>query len=88
MMIKLLASLWQAHRRIYWPAWLATVVLVALNYLLFALASDPSLRHFGFSSLTNALLQIGIVFIVAITLGFLGYADNFLAKAQSRAFGL
>lgn len=59
MMIKLLASLWQAHRRIYWPAWLATVVLVALNYLLFALASDPSLRHFGFSSLTMPCCKLG-----------------------------
>ncbi len=74
--------------RSYGPYLMATIMLVAINYIFIAIAANASLKKLNTGSVTSAMLDLGFKFILLVTLAFLVYVNRFLWQQRSQEMGL
>lgn len=74
--------------RSYGPYLMATIMLVAINYIFLAIEANSSLKKLNTGSVTSAMLDLGFKFIFLVTLAFLIYVNRFLWQQRSREMGL
>lgn len=74
--------------RSYGPYLMATIMLVAINYIFLAIEANSSLKKLNTGAVTSALLDLGFKFIFLVTLAFLIYVNRFLWQQRSREIGL
>lgn len=74
--------------RSYGPYLMATIMLVAINYIFLAIAANSSLKKLNTGAVTSAMLDLGFKFIFLVTLAFLIYVNRFLWQQRSREIGL
>ena len=74
--------------RSYGPYLMATIMLVAINYIFLAIEANSSLKKLNTGTVTSAMLDLGFKFIFLVTLAFLIYVNRFLWQQRSREIGL
>lgn len=74
--------------RSYGPYLMATIMLVAINYIFLAIEANSSLKKLNTRAVTSAMLDLGFKFIFLVTLAFLIYVNRFLWQQRSREIGL
>lgn len=74
--------------RSYGPYLMATIMLVAINYIFLAIEANSSLKKLNTGAVTSAMLDLGFKFIFLVTLAFLIYVNRFLWEQRSREIGL
>ena len=74
--------------RSYGPYLMATIMLVAINYIFLAIEANSSLKKLNTGAVTSAMLVLGFKFIFLVTLAFLIYVNRFLWQQRSREIGL
>ena len=74
--------------RSYGPYLMATIMLVAINYIFLAIEANSSLKKLNTGAVTSAILDLGFKFIFLVTLAFLIYVNRFLWQQRSREIGL
>ena len=74
--------------RSYGPYLMATIMLVAINYIFLAIEANSSLKKLNTGAVTSAMLDLGFKFIFLVTLAFLIYVNRFLWQQRSREMGL
>ncbi len=74
--------------RSYGPYLMATIMLVAINYIFLAIEANSSLKNLNTGAVTSAMLDLGFKFIFLVTLAFLIYVNRFLWQQRSREIGL
>ena len=74
--------------RSYGPYLMATIMLVAINYIFLAIEANSSLKKLNTGAVTSAMLDLGFKFIFLVTLAFLIYVNRFLWQQRSREIGL
>lgn len=74
--------------RSYGPYLMATIMLVAINYIFLAIEANSSLKKLNTGAVTSAMLDLGFKFIFFVTLAFLIYVNRFLWQQRSREIGL
>lgn len=85
---KLINSSFKRNMRSYGPYLMATIMLVAINYIFLAIEANSSLKKLNTGAVTSALLDLGFKFIFLVTLAFLIYVNRFLWQQRSREIGL
>ncbi len=85
---KLINSSFKRNMRSYGPYLMATIMLVAINYIFLAIAANSSLKKLNTGAVTSAMLDLGFKFIFLVTLAFLIYVNRFLWQQRSREIGL
>ena len=85
---KLINSSFKRNMRSYGPYLMATIMLVAINYIFLAIEANSSLKKLNTGAVTSALLDLGFKFIFLVTLAFLIYVNHFLWQQRSREIGL
>lgn len=74
--------------RSYGPYFMATIMLVTINYIFLAILANTSLAKLNTGEVTSAMLELGFRFILLVTLAFLIYVNRFLWQQRSREMGL
>lgn len=74
--------------RSYGPYLMATIMLVAINYIFLAIEANSSLKKLNTGAVTSAMLDLGFKFIFLVTLAFLIYVNRFLWEQRIREIGL
>lgn len=64
--------------RSYGPYFMATIMLVTINYIFLAILANTSLAKLNTGEVTSAMLELGFRFILLVTLAFLIYVNRFL----------
>lgn len=72
----------------YGPYFMATIMLVTINYIFLAIMANSSLKRLNTGAVTSAMLELGFRFILLVTLAFLIYVNRFLWQQRSREMGL
>ena len=85
---KLINSSFKRNMRSYGPYLMATIMLVAINYIFLAIEANSSLKKLNTGAVTSAMLDLGFKFIFLVTLAFLIYDNRFLWQQRSREIGL
>lgn len=85
---KLINSSFKRNMRSYGPYLMATIMLVAINYIFLAIEANSSLKKLNTGAVTSAMLDLGFKFIFLVTLAFLIYVNRFLWQQRSREIGL
>lgn len=85
---KLINSSFKRNMRSYGPYLMATIMLVAINYIFLAIEANSSLKKLNTGAVTSAMLDHGFKFIFLVTLAFLIYVNRFLWQQRSREIGL
>ena len=85
---KLINSSFKRNMRSYGTYLMATIMLVAINYIFLAIAANSSLKKLNTGAVTSAMLDLGFKFIFLVTLAFLIYVNRFLWQQRSREIGL
>ena len=85
---KLINSSFKRNMRSYGPYLMATIMLVAINYIFLAIEANSSLKKLNTGAVTSAILDLGFKFIFLVTLAFLIYVNRFLWQQRSREIGL
>lgn len=85
---KLINSSFKRNLRSYGPYLMATIMLVAINYIFLATETNTSLKKLNTGATTSAMLDLGFHFILLVTLAFLVYVNHFLWQQRSREMGL
>lgn len=85
---KLINSSFKRNMRSYGPYLMATIMLVAINYIFLAIEANSSLKKLNTGAVTSAMLDLGFKFIFFVTLAFLIYVNRFLWQQRSREIGL
>ncbi|MCZ2466424.1 FtsX-like permease family protein [Limosilactobacillus vaginalis] len=85
---KLINSIFKRNMRSYGPYLMATIMLVAINYIFLAIEANSSLKKLNTGAITSAMLDLGFKFIFLVTLAFLIYVNRFLWEQRSREIGL
>lgn len=85
---KLINSSFKRNMRSYGPYLMATIMLVAINYIFLAIEANSSLKKLNTGAVTSAMLDLGFKFIFLVTLAFLIYVNRFLWQQRSREMGL
>lgn len=85
---KLINSSFKRNMRSYGPYLMATIMLVAINYIFLAIEANSSLKKLNTGAVTSAMLDLGFKFIFLVTLAFLVYVNHFLWQQRSREIGL
>ena len=84
---KLINSSFKRNMRSYGPYLMATIMLVAINYIFLAIEANSSLKKLNTGAVTSAMLDLGFKFIFLVTLAFLIYVNRFLWEQRSREIG-
>lgn len=85
---RLINSSFKRNLRNYGPYLLATVMLVAINYIFITISTNTSLKKLNTGAVTSAMLDLGFKFILLVTLAFLIYVNRFLWQQRSKELGL
>lgn len=85
---KLINSSFKRNMRSYGPYLMATIMLVAINYIFLAIEANSSLKKLNTGAVTSAMLDLGFKFIFLVTLAFLIYVNRFLWEQRIREIGL
>lgn len=85
---RLINSSFRRNRRVYAPYLMASSMLVAINYIFLAIATNRSLKHLSTGAATTELLKLGIEFIIFVTAVFLIYVNRFLWQQRRQEMGL
>lgn len=85
---KLVNSSFRRNMKVYGPFLVATIILVAINYIFGAMNANTSLKQLQTGSVTTAMIHIGMVFVIMITAAFLVYVNRFLWQERSKELGL
>lgn len=85
---KLINSSFKRNMRSYGPYLMATIMLVAINYIFLSIEANSSLKKLNTGAVTSATLDLGFKFIFLVTLAFLIYVNRFLWQQRSREIGL
>lgn len=84
----LINSSFKRNLRTYGPYLMATIMLVAINYIFIAVGLNSSLKKLNTGAATTALLELGFRFIVLVTFAFMIYVNRFLWQQRSQEMGL
>lgn len=68
---RLINSSFKRNMRSYGPYLMATIMLVAINYIFITISANASLKKLNTGSVTTAMLDLGFNFILLVTLAFL-----------------
>ena len=85
---KLAAGNIQKNRKIYFPYLLASIVTIAMFYMIFSLAQNPDLIQMRGGGVIQATLMLGVGVTGIFAAIFLFYTNSFLMKRRKREFGL
>lgn len=85
---RLINSSFKRNMRTYGPYLMATVMLVAINYIFIAVAANSSLKKLNTGAVTTAMLNLGFRFILLVTLAFIIYVNRFLWQQRRQEMGL
>lgn len=85
---QLINSSFKRNLRTYGPYLMATIMLVAINYIFIAVSLNASLKKLNTGTATTALLGLGFRFIVLVTFAFMIYVNRFLWQQRSQEMGL
>lgn len=88
MLNKLVLSSLKRNRQVYVPYLFAVMILGALNYIFFALMANASLKDLESGFATNILLGLGSGIVIILTVAFMIYANNFIARRREQELGL
>lgn len=74
--------------QIYLPFLLANAVLVGINYIFFSMTTNKSLEKQNNGSVLIQLMNIGLVFTLAITFFFMIYINGIVSRRRNHELGL
>lgn len=74
--------------QIYLPFLLANAVLVGINYIFFSMTTNKSLEKQNYGSVLIQLMNIGLVFTLAITFFFMIYINGIVSRRRNHELGL
>ncbi|KRM97051.1 efflux ABC transporter, permease protein [Liquorilactobacillus aquaticus DSM 21051] len=76
------------HKQEYGPFLLASVVLIAINFIFWNVSLNKALKAMPFGDATIEITKVAIVFISLISLFLMFYANSFLIKQRGEELGL
>lgn len=74
--------------QLYLPFLLADAVLVGINYIFFSMTTNKSLEKQNYGSVLIQLMNIGLVFTLAITFFFMIYINGIVSRRRNHELGL
>lgn len=74
--------------QLYLPFLLANAVLVGINYIFFSMTTNKSLEKQNYGSVLIQLMNIGLVFTLAITFFFMIYINGIVSRRRNHELGL
>lgn len=74
--------------QLYLPFLLANAVLVGINYIFFSMTTNKSLEKQNYGSGLIQLMNIGLVFTLAITFFFMIYINGIVSRRRNHELGL
>lgn len=76
------------HKQEYGPFLLASVVLIAINFIFWNISMNKTLKGMALGNATVEITNIAIVFISLVSLFLIFYANSFLIKQRGEELGL
>ena len=86
--LKLARQTISKNLQIYLPFLLANAVLVGINYIFFSMTTNKSLEKQNYGSGLIQLMNIGLVFTLAITFFFMIYINGIVSRRRNHELGL
>lgn len=86
--LKLARQTISKNLQIYLPFLLANAVLVGINYIFFSMTTNKSLEKQNYGSVLIQLMNIGLVFTLAITFFFMIYINSIVNRRRNHELGL
>lgn len=86
--LKLSRQIISKNLQIYLPFLLANAVLVGINYIFFSMTTNKSLEKQNYGSVLIQLMNIGLVFTLAITFFFMIYINGIVSRRRNHELGL
>lgn len=86
--LKLARQTISKNLQIYLPFLLANAVLVGINYIFFSMTTNKSLEKQNYGSVLIQLMNIGLVFTLAITFFFMIYINSIVSRRRNHELGL
>lgn len=74
--------------QLYLPFLLANAVMVGINYIFFSMTTNKSLEKQNYGSVLIQLMNIGLVFTLAITFFFMIYINGIVSRRRNHELGL
>lgn len=74
--------------QLYLPFLLANAVLVGINYIFFSMTTNKSLEKQNYGPVLIQLMNIGLVFTLAITFFFMIYINSIVSRRRNHELGL
>ncbi|WP_311407450.1 ABC transporter permease [Liquorilactobacillus uvarum] len=76
------------HKQEYGPFLLASIVLIAINFIFWNVSLNKTLKAMAFGDATIEITKVAIVFISLVSLFLMFYANSFLIKQRGEELGL
>lgn len=86
--LKLSRQIISKNLQLYLPFLLANAVLVGINYIFFSMTTNKSLEKQNYGSVLVQLMNIGLVFTLAITFFFMIYINGIVSRRRNHELGL
>lgn len=86
--LKLARQTISKNLQLYLPFLLANAVLVGINYIFFSMTTNKSLEKQNYGSALIQLMNIGLVFTLAITFFFMIYINSIVSRRRNHELGL
>lgn len=86
--LKLARQTISKNLQLYLPFLLANAVLVGINYIFFSMTTNKSLEKQNYGSALIQLMNIGLVFTLAITFFFMIYINGIVSRRRNHELGL
>lgn len=86
--LKLSRQIISKNLQLYLPFLLANAVLVGINYIFFSMTTNKSLEKQSYGSVLIQLMNIGLVFTLAITFFFMIYINGIVSRRRNHELGL
>ena len=86
--LKLSRQIISKNLQLYLPFLLANAVLVGINYIFFSMTTNKSLEKQNYGSVLIQLMNIGLVFTLAIIFFFMIYINGIVSRRRNHELGL
>lgn len=86
--LKLSRQIISKNLQLYLPFLLANAVLVGINYIFFSMTTNKSLEKQNYGSVLIQMMNIGLVFTLAITFFFMIYINGIVSRRRNHELGL
>ncbi len=86
--LKLSRQIISKNLQLYLPFLLANAVLVGINYIFFSMTTNKSLEKQNYGYVLIQLMNIGLVFTLAITFFFMIYINGIVSRRRNHELGL